>query len=77
MASAKVPKARSDIQLLIDELREVKAVLREAIPAMCSHRAIKGRCSACKDAIWCKAKDVIPKAEKVLKINNDGTIFKL
>ena len=49
----------------------------ESVLGLCSYRATKGKCANCKDSPFCIAKKLIPKIEKILKIKNDGTIFKL
>jgi hypothetical protein len=53
---------------LKEENEKLKELLKETLNAMCSYRTEKGYCTICKTAMFCKAKTVIPKVEKVLKI---------
>ena len=66
---------RKEVEELISEIKNLKSLLRETIMAMCSYRAMKGKCTACNAAVYCRPKKIIPMVEKALKINNDGTIF--
>lgn len=53
---------------LKEENEKLKEILKETLPAMCSFRAEKGYCAACNSAMFCGAKTVIPKVEKILKL---------
>ena len=53
-------------QELKEENKLLKDLLKETLYAMCSYRAEKGYCADCKNAIYCTAKKVIPKVEKIL-----------
>ena len=52
---------------LKEENKILKDLLKETLYAMCDYRATKGHCANCKNAIFCSAKKVIPKVEKILK----------
>lgn len=56
---------------LKEENQKLKELLKETMMAMCDYRTMKGYCAECNDAMFCKAKHVIPKVEKMLKIKKD------
>ena len=47
---------------------ELKQLLKQTMMAMCDYRTQKGMCAPCKTAFLCKAKVIIPKVQKALKI---------
>ena len=49
------------------EKQELKELLIETMKVMCDYRFLKGKCANCNDALFCRAKVVIPKVEKFLK----------
>jgi hypothetical protein len=52
---------------LTKELDNLKELLKETMMALCDFRTMKGYCAKCNDAMFCRAKNVIPKIEKALK----------
>lgn len=56
---------------LKEENEKLKELLNETMMAMCDYRTQKGMCAPCKTAFLCKAKILIPKVEKMLKIKKD------
>lgn len=50
------------------ELDTLKELLKESMMAMCDYRTMHGVCAKCNDAMFCRAKNVIPKIERALKL---------
>lgn len=55
---------------LKEEIKFLKDLLKETLYAMCDYRASKGRCSDCKDIMYCSSRKIIPKVERVLNIKH-------
>lgn len=70
-------KQDDKLNQLKEQNKLLKDLLMQSILGLCSYRAMKGKCSTCKDAPFCIPKKLIPKIQKALNIKNDGTIFKL
>ena len=49
---------------LVEENKRLKELLKEAMPALCDYRVLKGGCGACKIQHYCLARKLIPKLEK-------------
>lgn len=59
--------------LMKTEKQELKELLIETMKAMCDYRFNKGKCANCNDAMFCRAKAIIPKVENFLKnLEKDG-----
>ena len=56
---------------LKEENQKLKELLKETLMAMCDYRADRGYCAKCNDAIYCRAKHIIPKVEKALNIKKE------
>jgi hypothetical protein len=50
------------------DVEEAKVLLKETMMALCDYRTIHGRCAQCNDAMFCRAKKVIPQIEKFVGI---------
>ena len=59
---------------LKDENQKLKELLKETMMAMCDYRTMKGYCAQCNDSMFCRAKNIIPKVEKMLKTKREPKI---
>ena len=57
---------------LKEENEKLKELLKETMMAMCDYRTIKGYCAKCNDAIYCRAKHIIPKVERAIKFKRES-----
>ena len=51
-----------------EENKRLKELLKEALPALCDFRVLRGQCAACNSMHYCLSRKLIPKIEKELKL---------
>ena len=64
-------KSKKEDEMSVDyaeENKRLKELLKEALPALCDFRVLRGRCAACNTMHCCLSRKLIPKIEKELKL---------